>query len=272
MIAAALHPNDIALELTGRDYVSWSSLSLYQSCPLRWWFRYVQGLPEETVASSLVFGGAIHRAIEFHYQRVMETGSPPDLELLVEAYREGWLSAADKDVAYSKDESFASLLTLSRRILATFQQSTLAMPAGRILGIEEELRGPIAGNMPDLLARIDLLFEDEQGPVMTDFKTSRSAWANGRAAESADQLLLYHELVSDLLGRPVRLQFAVLTKTKTPALGVHPVLADPALIERTRRIAQRVWRSIQAGHFYPSPSPLQCPSCPYRRQCRSWAG
>jgi CRISPR/Cas system-associated exonuclease Cas4 (RecB family) len=33
-----------------------------------------------------------------------------------------------------------------------------------------------------------------------------------------------------------------------------------------------VWRAIQAGQFFPSPSPLNCHSCPYREPCRAWSG
>ena len=34
-------PNDVAKELTGKDYLSYSSISTFQACPLRWFFRYV---------------------------------------------------------------------------------------------------------------------------------------------------------------------------------------------------------------------------------------
>ena len=40
------HPNQVAERLTGRDYISWSAISTYQQCPLKWHFRYVLGLPE----------------------------------------------------------------------------------------------------------------------------------------------------------------------------------------------------------------------------------
>ena len=62
--------NEIAKKLTGRDYVSWSALSTYRTCPLKYRFRYVDGLPEESVSSALVFGTGIHTAIEEHFQRL----------------------------------------------------------------------------------------------------------------------------------------------------------------------------------------------------------
>lgn len=54
-----------------RDYISYSAIKTYQDCPLKYFFRYVAGLPEETVSASLVFGSAIHRAIEHHFRELL---------------------------------------------------------------------------------------------------------------------------------------------------------------------------------------------------------
>ena len=39
---------------TGRDYLSFSAIRLYQGCPLRFHFKYNLGLPEDSVSSALV--------------------------------------------------------------------------------------------------------------------------------------------------------------------------------------------------------------------------
>jgi hypothetical protein len=46
----------------------------------------------------------------------------------------------------------------------------------------------------------------------------------------------------------------------------------PQRVARTKRIVERVWKAIAAGSFYPTPSPMQCPSCPFREPCRGWTG
>jgi CRISPR/Cas system-associated exonuclease Cas4 (RecB family) len=61
-----------------------------------------------------------------------------------------------------------------------------------------------------------------------------------------------------------------LTKTKEVQIEQHQSLADPRSIDRARRVAERVWRSIEAEHFYPAPSPMNCGSCPFRAPCREW--
>ena len=100
--------------------------------------------------------------------------------------------------------------------------------------------------------------------VVSDFKSSRSAWNGYKVEDQAPQLLLYSELVKPLAdGRPIKLTFAVLTKTKAPVLTEHDLPLDPQEVDRTKRIVERVWHAIQAGHFFPNPSPLNCASCPF---------
>jgi len=127
--------------------------------------------------------------------------------------------------------------------------------------------------VPDLLARIDLLTMTDEALVVTDFKTARSRWSSDHADEAGEQLLLYGELARRLTpDKPVAARFVVLTKTKLPAVECYPVGLDPRRIERTRRVVARIWRAIEAGHFYPSPSPIACGSCPFCEPCRAWSG
>ena len=135
------------------------------------------------------------------------------------------------------------------------------------------MRGEIIPGCPDLLARVDLLVDTGEEVEVSDFKTARCSWNDYKVEDIAPQLLLYSELVKTIAdGRPIKLSFAVLTKTKLPVLTVHDVPHDPVLVERTKRTVERIWAAIQAGHFYPNPSPLTCGSCPYREPCRQWCG
>ena len=65
---------------TGRDYISFSAIRLYQTCPLKFFYRYIMGLPEETVSSSLVFGSSVHRAFEFHFRELLAGNPPPHIQ------------------------------------------------------------------------------------------------------------------------------------------------------------------------------------------------
>lgn len=272
MITAAPVPNDVAQSLTGRNYLSWSAVSTYLRCPLRYRFRYLDNVPEEFLSANLVFGSAIHAAVEMYFREQLAGGPPPGLDALLATYHESWSQVDVGGVQFGRQEDLLSLQRLAERMLTAFVASDFARPSGTILGIEEELTAPLIPDCPDLLARLDLLVETEEALVVTDLKTSRSKWSEADVEAAAGQVIVYHELVQRLSDKPVRLQFAVLTKTKQPQLDLHPVTVDRGRTARIRQLIRRVWRAIAAGHFYPAPSAMQCPGCPFRHRCQAWSG
>jgi CRISPR/Cas system-associated exonuclease Cas4 (RecB family) len=265
--------NEVAKKLTGRDYVSWSALSMFRTCPLKYKFRYIDGLPEESVSAALVFGTGIHTAVEQHFQAILSGDAKPDVEKLLFAYRTTWLPHDPDVIQFGSTETRASLDALAGRMLTAFLNSPAASVQGRVLGVEEEIRGTIVEGMPDLYGRVDLVTEDSDTLVITDIKTSRSRWSGEQVEDSGEQLLLYSHLASEISpGKKIATRFLVLTKTKEPVIEAHVREVEPASLKRTLAGVERVWRAIESGVFYPAPSTMSCASCGYRAACRAWRG
>lgn len=265
--------NKIARALTGRDYLSWSAISTFRTCPLKYRFRYIDGLPEEFVSSALVFGSGIHTAIEQHFQALLAGETQPDLDALLFAYRSAWLPHDPELIEYPGKDTRETLDDLASRMLKAFLTSPAASVQGRVLGVEEEIRGTLVEGMPDLYGRVDLLTEDSESLQVTDIKTSRGRWSPEQVEDSSEQLLLYAKLASEISpGKDILIRFLVLTKTKEPAIEEHVAEVSPRAISRTIRAANEVWRALQAGVFYPAPSVMACSSCGYRQACRAWPG
>jgi putative RecB family exonuclease len=265
--------NQIAKQLTGRDYVSWSALSTFRQCPLKYRFRYIDGLPEESVSSALVFGTGIHAAVEQHFQAMLSGDQQPDLEQLMFAYRSAWLPHEPDQIQFGSSETRASLDALAGKMLTAFLNSPAASVQGRVLGVEEEIRGMLVEGVPDLYGRVDLLTEDHDRLTITDIKTSRGKWSAEQVEGSGEQLLLYSKLASEIApGKQVQTRFLVLTKTKEPAIEEHVREVEPGNVKRTLAGVERVWRAVQSGVFYPAPSLVGCSGCGYRAACRAWAG
>ncbi len=275
MIAVAnpvSEPSRIAQALTGRPYLSWSAISTFMKCPLKYQFHYVDQLPEEFVSANLIFGSAIHAALEAYFGEHLASRRSLDVDDLMAVYHATWSQAGLADVQFGKSEDLASLDALAIRMLQAFVDSDLARPTGAIVGIEEELRSALITDCPDLLARLDLLVETDEALIVTDFKTARSRWSAGDVYAAEGQLIVYHELVRQFADKPIRLQFAVITKTKQPEVEIHTVTPDPLRIERIRQLIQRVWAGIHTGNFFPVPNAMNCPSCGFRDRCASWTG
>jgi putative RecB family exonuclease len=263
--------NEVAKKLTGRDYISWSALSTFRNCPLKYKFRYIDGLPEESVSAALVFGTGIHTAVEQHYQAILSGDPKPDLDALLFAYRSVWLPHDPDAIQFGSTETRASLDSLAGKMLTAFLNSPAASVSGRVLGVEEEMRGVLVEGVPDLYGRVDLLTEDSDSLVITDIKTSRSRWSAEQVEDSGEQLMLYAHLASEISpGKKIATRFLVLTKTKEPVVEEHVREVNPTAVKRTLAGVERVWRAIESGVFYPAPSTVTCSSCGYRAACRAW--
>ncbi len=273
MITTATQPRSGPIGAHSRDYISFSEISTYRGCPLRHHFRYVLGLPEPTVSASLVFGRAIHQAVEHHFNELLAGNQPPTLDALLAEYDRAWSETDCGSVTFGKDDDLSRLNQLAQRMLAAFQGSAIAQPNGNIIGVEEELRGSVVSGCPDLLGRVDLLLESPEAVTIVDLKTSRSRWSAEQGDDQAEQLLLYSELVRRIVpGKSLRLQFAVITKTKEPSVELHEVSYSAVRVERTRQSLRRIWGAIESGIVYPAPSLLGCGGCPFREPCRIWPG
>ena len=263
--------NEVAKTLTGRDYLSWSAISTFRTCPLKYRFRYIDGLPEESVSSALVFGTGIHSAVEQHFQAALSGEEQPDIDQLMFAYRSAWLPHDPDAISFGGTETRASLDALAGKMLTAFLNSPAASVQGRVLGVEEEIRGMLVDGVPDLFGRVDLLTEDSDSLVITDIKTSRGKWSQEQVEDSGEQLLLYSHLASEISpGKKIATRFLVLTKTREPQIEEHVREVEPAAVKRTLAGVERVWRAISAGNFYPAPSAVGCAGCGYRAACRAW--
>ena len=266
-------PNRLAEQITGRTYLSHSQISTMRSCPRKFAFQYVEKSSPDFIPSSLIFGGSIHAALELYFRAMLE-GLEVTQGAMLSAYRDGWRrqreSGDDIPIRFNKDQTDESLHVLADRIIASFLASPLASPKGQIVGVEEELRVQLDPELPDLLARVDLVTKTDGALHVIDFKTSRSKWNEQKAQEAAEQLLLYGQSVTQMsehFGASVKLHFAIITKAKKPVVQLFPIQADANRIAGLKESVTQIWQAIQTQNFYANPSPQNCATCPFRSRC-----
>ena len=261
------------MNISGRDYLSWSQVDQMRRCPAKYGFGYVEQTKPAFLPSSLLFGSAIHSALEHHFQQLLEGRLSASSELMT-VFMDEWKRRDGEDpdvpVRFNKSESEASLIEQAQRMLAAFLASPLAKPKGVIIAVEEKLRGKLKPSLPDVVARVDAIWLDRDCLRVIDFKTSRSKWSADKVNESADQLLLYHHMAQSMsrhMDLPIKLLFGVITKGKTPAVQMLDVPVSAGRVERVVNQIEQVWQAIKAGHYYPSPSPMNCSTCPFKSRC-----
>ena len=235
------------------DHISYSSVSAFQGCPLSCSFVMLLACRSGPSLRALSWVQPSIARVQHHFEQLMVGRSGTDLDTLLAVFQDAWESYDDQIIRYGVGESRDEIGRMAERLLTEFLRSDFSRPQGDIVGIEEELRGQVVPGCPELLARVDLIVDTGDELIVSDFKTSRVSWNVFKVEDLAPQLYLYSELVKPMAdGKPIKLAFAVLTKTKVPELTVHDVPLDPQQVERTKKVVEQVWQAIQAGHYYPN--------------------
>lgn len=254
------------------DHLSWSQVSTMRSCPQKFFYSYIARPPKDFIASSMKFGSAIHTGLEHFFRSRME-GAKVDHQAMLEAYQNAWRQEDEPGVPirFNKNEDEATLQSTAEGMFKAFLQSPMAETSGEIIGIEESFRSPLSDDLPDVVARVDLIYAHGGSIHLVDFKTSRSRWNPAKVAEAADQLRLYEILSSDISGdTPVELHFGVLTKAKKPVFELCDVPPPESHVTNVLHICdtfRQLYSAMKAGNFYPAPSPQNCATCPFKSRC-----
>ncbi len=254
-----------------RPHWSYSALSQYLACPLRFYFQRVLGLPQHTVSSSLILGSAVHAALA-EYHRTVQLDEPTDTEKLQSVFTEAWHQREKETrILYRDGEERDDLLAQGIALIEVYLEEP---PPQNIIGIEQEMIAPIHNSRGDyletpLVAVADLITEDNEELTVHEYKTSGRAFSQSEA-ETSLQPTCYINAARAAFGHPATVVYTVLIKTKTPRVQRLTTARSDENLGRLGDLIENVERAVQARIFYPVESPLNCSACPYRSPCRRW--
>jgi DNA helicase II / ATP-dependent DNA helicase PcrA len=234
--------------------LSASDLELYRTCPLKYKFARVFGIPQEPTINQR-FGILIHRVLEqFHKEREAGTGGEDGLRRLMRLFEAGWrrggFGTTDDELQY-RDKALEAL----RRYWEQ-EESAEADP----VWIERKFDFSIGPHhLRGRVDRVDRL--PDGGYELIDYKTGERK----SEAELADdlQLALYRVAAREAWDLEAELgsYYYVLDAEKV-AVGSS---ADDT--ERVERTVLQVGEGILSQDFEPRPSPAVCSWCDYRLIC-----
>ena len=248
--------------------VSASKLTLFQSCRLKFFFRYVLGLRKPKTAA-LHVGVAVH-AVLSDWNRARWRRQSVALADLYATYQSVWKSEQSAEpVAWDNAGVEAEQQQTGWRLLETFFRESPIREAGKPDAVEVMVEADLASHgLPTLVGVLDLV----QNATVIDFKTSSTTPNADRAAlVNATQATAYAMLYRENTGRKeAGIELHHLVKLKQPKLVVIPL---PPIGERERSRLLRVIESYVVGldrrDFIPSPG-LQCASCEFLNECAAW--
>jgi putative RecB family exonuclease len=231
--------------------LSYTQISLYQSCPLCYKLQYIDGLePKEKGYFS--FGTTMHDCAEYFFK--VKVPPPPTLEQMLDFYERHWLAEG-----YQSAEEEAEYKAYGRELLTKFweiHQPDFRMP----IAVEHKFNIDIGS--VKLTGRIDRVDKLESGGLaVIDYKTNVELFTQEYLAKDL-QLTLYQLAVEQSWFLPVERLTLYHFRSNTP-VSCPP--RQEAQLEEAKRLVLEVAEGIQAGNF-PAKESAYCP-CDFPQYC-----
>lgn len=237
--------------------LSHSSVNLYQTCPQKWKFRYIDKVPEKP-KSFFSFGKSVHASLEFLFEK---DKSKPSLDDLLSHYKTNWLSQGYETPAQEK-----WFYQEGDRILRGFYAKHHA-DHERIFEIEFKFTIDVDGvPVTGFIDRIDKT--PKGGLAILDYKTGK-AFDKSRVRTDA-QLTLYQMAVRQLLGKPVESVTLYHLNSLTPlTVPAHSQKMETDLMATIVSVG----KAIQDEKFSPIVNEKgHCQWCDYQQICPAFSG
>ncbi len=232
--------------------LSASDLDLYLTCPLKYKFRRVFGIPEEPTINQR-FGILVHNVLERFHKEAGE-GEEDGVERLMDLFEAGWRRSG---FGTSDDElQFRDRARNAMRLYWEREQESEGEPVW--LERKFDIRiGP--HHVRGRIDRVDRLPDGSH--ELIDYKTGERK--SEAALESDLQLALYRLAAREAWGLEAGRgsYYYVLEADKVAA----PTKADDA--ERVERTVLEVGEGVLGQDFEPRPAPTTCGWCDYRLIC-----
>lgn len=236
--------------------LSYSRISLYQTCPLCYKLQYIDGLePKEKGYFS--FGRTMHECAECFFK--IKVPPPPSLEELLQFYEQNWHSEG-----YESAEEEANYKAYGREILARFWE--IHHPDFRMpIAVEHSFFIDIGNvKLTGKIDRVDKL--DSGGLAIIDYKTDRELFTKDDLAKNL-QLTLYQLAVEQSWFLPVERLTLYHFRSNT-SCSCPP--RNEAQLEEAKNLVLAVAKGIEE-EIFPAIENERCPCdfpehCPYYRQ------
>jgi len=269
-------PKRMLTDLRKEPHWSYSSLSSFLSCSLKWAFGYVYGAERESTDPSLPFGIAFHAAASLFALNKQSGKELSDAEGQ-DAFSE-WLKlelSTAENLRLEDGESLDTLNELGRNMLSILIAAW--SPTQRVLSVARAFKVPIlnangelASELP-LIGEVDMEVLEGGESVVVDWKTAARKWPEDKAGKDLQATcFLYAKHAVEGDGRKWLFRFDVVTKAKTPSLESHYTIRGKNDFKRLARLVEAVERAVRAEAFLPNEGGFLCGSCSYARACKEW--
>ena len=247
-----------------RDYISYNQIHLYQSCPQKYFFSYIEEI--KTPINEKVFLGILfHSVLEYYFNKKIKNQNV-DEEMVKSDFLEKYESFQnDKEIIWQSSKEKVSQRGISFIHYFLHEMAPSIDP----LMVERELEVELSEPGIKLKGIIDLVETDFS---ITDFKTTTSKWSNDRLNRSFLQMVIYKYLFEQSFGTVnSKLKLKILYSKNSNSVKHQEIdlkSKDVDLLEMFK-IINYVADNISKGIFYKNES-YQCGFCDFKEICKNY--
>jgi DNA helicase-2/ATP-dependent DNA helicase PcrA len=241
------------------NYLSYSQIDIFNTCPLQYRYRYLQRIPVPPSAAQS-FGDAIHKAL-FSFYKIAKEGKNPTKEDLLRLLDENWSSLGFASKAHEEKMKRQGREMLSGFFEKAYNPKHLPRDLEQVFTVRVTSDFKIGG-------KIDRVDEFENGKIeIIDYKTGRVL--SEEKAEQSLQMTVYalaaqDQGIYDKKAEDVILSFYFFDtqeKISTRRTSEQLEEARKALLEKKEE--------IEKSDFSPKPSNM-CEFCDFKLICEAW--
>lgn len=265
---------------------SFSQINLYQQCPKKYQYRYLDGLEKEfETTPDLLLWTCVHAALEWLYQQVSIFKNPQKSDLIAQFYslREQSLLNTQGKLIYKGDQNESDYLRRGEHYLAQYFDQHAPFDEGKLIATEMRInfdlseQGESWSQSPKFRWVIDRLDKQWDTFIINDYKTNKNLPPEDKD-EYREQLTLYAQGIQQKYGK-------YLKKIKARLHYLHFDLTDQReiteevllpIVEKYRKIIAeienaRFEHNIGVEEAFPTKSNPYCKYCEYQNICPLWS-
>ena len=240
-------------------YLSFSQIDTFNTCPLKYRYRYLQKIPTPPVAAA-IFGETIHKTLKDFYQQALKNKKPSKKDLLA-ILEKNWLDEGYTSKAHEKRMKKVALRMLNDFYDKDYNPDRLPkyLEQAFVVKAKEGLR--IGG-------RIDRIDKTKSGIEVIDYKTGKVI--EQKKIDQSLQMSIYALAAADpgvLAQSPedIVLSFYFLDKGEKRSTQ----RTKEELIRARKEIINKA-EEMEKSKFEPTPG-IWCDFCDFKLICEAWS-
>ena len=243
---------------------SYSAFQTYLTCPMRYYFRYIEHAEAERANVCLPFGRAFHAVLS---ERASKGNSytVEDAKEDFAIYFRGETEVSE-NVSYKPDEDY---WFWNQRGCDMLDVALADWPDDySVKSVAEAFSVNVPGLSKPLVGEFDLVVTDGGDETVCDWKTASVKWPTWKADRDLQATVFTYAYLRKHGVNPL-FRFDVFTKTKSPAHHQFYTLRTNDDFDRFVFLAGQIEKAVSNGLFIPLESCMNCAECAYGSRCKA---